>query len=312
MRASLPTKTDGRLNGFSALATRSNAAALERGARNASIAFVSRSDRSDETRSAAKIAESSLGGSKSKLAMSAAPKRSRSEKQSDEADQLPLSGFKTIAIVDDHPLYRGGVAQALTETNRFRVVAEGGTKDEAVAIAEEFLPDLMILDVSIPGGGIEAALEITRVFPAMRIMFLTVSDTESDVFSCLQAGALGYVLKGTSGSELLKMAEAVCQGETIITPSLAGRLLTSMHRRTAVKTTRVDQHDLTPRENQILDCVARGLTNKEVAIELELTEKTVKHYMTNIMLKLRVRNRVEATLILRGSARNSLNGADHQ
>jgi two-component system nitrate/nitrite response regulator NarL len=238
-------------------------------------------------------------------------KRGLIAKQSDESDQLPMSSVRTIAIIDDHPLYRGGVAQALTETNRFRVVAEGGSKDEAIAIAGEHLPDLIILDVSIPGGGIEAALEITRVFPAMRIMFLTVSDTESDVFSCLQAGALGYVLKGTSGSELLKMAEAVCQGETIITPSLAGRLLTSMHRRTAVKTTRVDQHDLTPRENQILDCVARGLTNKEVAIELELTEKTVKHYMTNIMLKLRVRNRVEATLI-RGSIRNPLNGADHQ
>jgi DNA-binding NarL/FixJ family response regulator len=240
----------------------------------------------------------------------AGPVRSQ-EARCDGSDQLGIANVRSVAIIDDHPLYRGGVAQALTETNRFNVIAQGGSKDEAVAIAEQYLPDLMILDVSIPGGGLEAALEIGRVFPAMKIMFLTVSDTESDVFSCLQAGALGYVLKGTSGSELAKMAEAVCQGETIVTPSLAGRLLTSMHRRSAVKTTRVDQHDLTPRENEILDCVARGLTNKEVAIELKLTEKTVKHYMTNIMLKLRVRNRVEATLV-RGSTRTHTNGVDHQ
>lgn len=302
MRSPPSVRSEHATIGVSAATVRADAAVLARGARNASLASVMNRPLGDYEVASKLIP----GGARRPRADAIAV-----DERSDDSDQLSISNARTVAIIDDHPLYRGGVAQALTETNRFRIVAEGGSKDEAVAIAEQHLPDLMILDVSIPGGGLNAAIEIAGLFPAMKIMFLTVSDTESDVFSCLQAGALGYVLKGTSGSDLLKMAEAVCQGETIVTPSLAGRLLTSMHRRTTVKATRVDQHDLTPRENEILDCVARGLTNKEVAIELDLTEKTVKHYMTNIMLKLRVRNRVEATLV-RGSTRTQMNGAEHQ
>lgn len=168
-------------------------------------------------------------------------------------------------------------------------------------IAERELPDLIILDLQIPGGGVEAVLGVRRVAPATKIMVLTVSDHDADVLSCLQAGALGYVLKGASATDLLNMAKAVCRGETIVTPSLAGRLLTSMHRRNTLKASKDDAHDLTRREDEILELVAQGMTNKEVARALKLTEKTVKHYMTNIMLKLGVRNRVEATLIRGGS-----------
>jgi two-component system nitrate/nitrite response regulator NarL len=309
MRVSLLNKSDKTLQqSLSAGALKENTATLTRGARNASLASFIKYESPDFEPDT--LAAGAVAGSKSRLDAARNAKRSSSEAQSDGPNQLQASNIKTVAVIDDHPLYRDGVAQALRENKSFKVVAEGGSKDDAIAIAEQHVPDLMILDVSIPGGGVEAAVEIARIFPAMKILFVTVSDSESDVFACLQAGALGYVLKGTKGSDLVNMAEAVCQGETIITPSLAGRLLTSMHRRTVVKAAKVDHHDLTPREDQILDCVARGLTNKEVAIALELTEKTVKHYMTNIMLKLRVRNRVEATLI-RGNGRNPTNGAQH-
>jgi DNA-binding NarL/FixJ family response regulator len=119
------------------------------------------------------------------------------------------------------------------------------------------------------------------------------------VLACLQAGALGYVLKGVSGSDLVNLVNAVCRGEIVVTPSLAGRLISSMRKGAATKTPNSREKDLTPREEEILQLVTKGKTNKEVARALELTEKTVKHYMTNIMLKLGVRNRVEATLIQR-------------
>jgi two-component system nitrate/nitrite response regulator NarL len=204
--------------------------------------------------------------------------------------------LKTIAVIDDHPLFRAGVVQALMEASCFDVIAEGASKADAIAIVKQHSPDLIVLDVSIPGGGIEAASEIRMASPATKLLFLTVSDAESDVLACLQAGALGYVLKGLSGSDLVNMANAVFRGETIVTPSLAGRLLTSMHKRKDNKTTTY-RDNLTPREEEILEWVTQGKTNKEVARALDLTEKTVKHYMTNIMLKLGVRNRVEAALV---------------
>jgi DNA-binding NarL/FixJ family response regulator len=183
------------------------------------------------------------------------------------------------------------------EASCFDVIAQGVSKSDAIAIANQHRPDLIILEVSIPGGGIDAAAEILRSSGASKLLFLTTSQEEADVLSCLQTGALGYVLKGASGSDLVNMANAVCRGEIVITPSLAGRLLTSMHKRPKKKEQSGRDADLTPREEEIFDLVAQGKTNKEVARALDLTEKTVKHYMTNIMLKLGVRNRVEATVV---------------
>jgi two-component system, NarL family, nitrate/nitrite response regulator NarL len=208
----------------------------------------------------------------------------------------------SIAIIDDHPLYRDGVVQTLKRTDLFDVVAEGGSKDEALRIAQDHLPDVMLLDVNIPGNGVEAAAEIGRLCPVVKIVFLTASDADSNVFGGLQAGGRGYVLKGISGPELANMLTAVHRGETIITPGLAGRLLTTMNRSGGANSPYAAHSELTVREDEILDRVTEGLTNKEVAIALGLTEKTVKHYMTNIMQKLHVRNRVEAAMARRASA----------
>jgi DNA-binding NarL/FixJ family response regulator len=196
-------------------------------------------------------------------------------------------------------MFRIGVTNALMEANCFDVIAEGASKSDAITIAKEHAPDLIILDLSIPGGGVEAALDILGSPTTSKILFLTVSDAESDVLSCLQAGALGYVLKGVSSFDLINLANAACRGEIAVTPSLAGRLVSSMRNKTAAKTSNSRDNDLTPREAEILELVTKGKTNKEVARVLDLTEKTVKHYMTNIMLKLGVRNRVEAALVNR-------------
>jgi DNA-binding NarL/FixJ family response regulator len=171
---------------------------------------------------------------------------------SDESRQLPLANIKTVAVVDDHPLFRCGVIEILRSSQKFRVVAAGGSKDEAIAAAEQHLPDLMILDLNMPGGGVEAARHIIKAYPDVKVLFLTVSDLEQDVFSCLQAGARGYIVKGTSGSALVRMAEAVCQGGLVISPSVAFRLLTRMQNRTVVGATSADHHDFTPWKGQIL------------------------------------------------------------
>jgi two-component system, NarL family, nitrate/nitrite response regulator NarL len=203
-------------------------------------------------------------------------------------------GLRTVAIVDADPIFRDNVAKALLEARCFEVIAQGASRSDAMAIAEQHLPDLIILDLAIAGGGIEAASEILRIYPAIRILVLTSSEAESDVICSLQVGALGYVLKGVFSSDLINTAKAVCRGETIVAPSLAGRLLTSMHKRKVAKGSANDFRELTAREHEILEFVGQGKTNKEVGKELQIAEDTVKHYMTNILIKLGVRNRIEA------------------
>jgi len=202
-----------------------------------------------------------------------------------------------VAIIDDHPLFREGVVYTLRASRVLEVVGEGGCADDAVRIAKEELPDIVLLDVSMPGGGIEAARSIAQVCPIVKTIMLTVSESELDVAQALEAGVKGYVLKGTSGSELLKTMLAIARGESYVTPGLAARLLSQPARPEAARAAGLPE--LTGRESQILAHVARGLTNKEIARTLSLSEKTVKHYMTNVMQKLNVRNRVEAVLAFR-------------
>ena len=201
-----------------------------------------------------------------------------------------------IAVVDDHPMLREGVAGTLKADAGLEVVAVGGSGADAVRIAAEHLPDVMLLDVSMPGGGIEAARAIADSFPAIKTIMLTVSEREEDVTAAMEAGAHGYVLKGVTGSDLIATIRAVNKGETYITPQFAARLLQKMQRRTAEKPAHRPEVELTHREEQILNEVSSGLTNKEIARKLTLSEKTVKHYMTSVLQKLQARNRVEAVI----------------
>ena len=211
-----------------------------------------------------------------------------------------MSHRARIAVIDDHPIFREGVVHTLKAAKVFDVVGVGGSMDEAVRIAAEKKPDIILLDISMPGGGIAAANAIAGADPSIKIIMLTVSEREEDVTASLQAGVRGYLLKGTSGPEFTRVVEAVCAGESYVSPGLAARLLSQLQSG-SVPDQPSDKSNLTVREEAILEQVALGLTNKEVARNLSVSEKTVKHYMTNIMNKLNVRNRVEAVLMMRNS-----------
>lgn len=203
-----------------------------------------------------------------------------------------------VVIVDDHPLFLEGVAATLQTEPDLKVIGQGRCAEDALHLATTLLPDLILLDITMPGGGINAAKAVAAACPVTRIVMLTFSEEEQDVIAALKAGARGYILKGVSGSELKAIVRGIYQGEVYITPTLAAGVLmemTSSSAKQAQPSSLLDE--LTARERQILELVASGQSNKEIGRELELTEKTVKHYMTNILQKLQVRNRVEAALI---------------
>lgn len=204
-----------------------------------------------------------------------------------------------VAVVDDHPLFREGVAHTLERSNLLSIVGQGETADDAIRIAETESPDIMLLDVSMPGSGLAAADTISRNWPNVKIVMLTVSESEDHVHQALASGARGYILKGTSSTELVDTLRLIARGEHYVTPTLAARVLVTARRTSKAAAREEPFPDLTRREEQILDRVASGLTNREIAKSLEIGEKTVKHYMTSIMQKLRVRNRVEAALAFR-------------
>ena len=199
-----------------------------------------------------------------------------------------------IVVADDHPLFRGGVIRTLEEHGGFEVLAGVGSAAEAVAETERHMPDVALLDISMPGSGLAAAAEIGRRCPAVGIVMLTVSEEDDDLLGALKAGARGYVLKGVESHELIRVLQAVAGGASHVSPALAARVLASMQ--SQGRTGEDAPEDLTEREEAILRLVATGLSNKEIGRALDLQEKTVKHYMTNILQKLRVRNRVEAAL----------------
>ncbi|MEQ1956512.1 response regulator transcription factor [Mesorhizobium sp. CN2-181] len=209
---------------------------------------------------------------------------------------------KTVIVVDDHPLYRRGVVKTLAGEGRFDVVAEGASAAEAVRLAGELKPDVMLLDISMPGNGVEAARQIAAAQPGINIAMLTVSEADDDIMSALQAGAKGYILKGVGADELIGILAGIARGESYVSPGLAARLLVSLKTRPAAAPPADSPlAALTAREEQILKLVAQGLSNKEVGRKLDLQEKTVKHYMTNILQKLNARNRVEAAVLAKES-----------
>ena len=200
-----------------------------------------------------------------------------------------------VGIVDDHPLLRQGVAATLSRVEDFEVVEQGGCADEAREISARCQPDALLMDVNMPGDTFAAVRAISKAQPKVKVLMLTVSESEDDAYSALEGGAQGYVLKGVSGPELIQAIRTVAKGETFITPVLATRLLSNFRKH------QTEQRgvDLTHREEQIIREVANGLTNREVAVKLGLSEKTVKYYMTNVMQKLHARNRVEAVAAVR-------------
>ena len=202
-----------------------------------------------------------------------------------------------IAVIDDHPLFREGVTRSLSEIGGFEVVGEGSTKDNALQIAKEKCPDILLMDISMPGGGLSAASAILDLYPAHKIVMLTVSEAGDDVARALNIGAKGYVLKGVGARTLAEILRAVASGESYVSPALSARLLSELATPSASPLA-----DLTGREREVLGLVSAGLSNKRVARSLDLHEKTIKHHMTRILAKLNVSNRTEAAMAYRNAA----------
>jgi DNA-binding NarL/FixJ family response regulator len=197
-----------------------------------------------------------------------------------------------IVVADDHPMFRAGVVASLEAFEDLRVVGQGGSAAEALALAREHVPDIALVDIAMPGSGLNAARDITAACPATRVVMLTVSEDEDDILAAMKAGASGYVLKGAGATELAGILRSVHAGQVYVAPALAWGLLREM---STPRTSPLDE--LTAREREVLELVASGLGNQEIGDRLGLAEKTIKHYMTNILGKLQVRSRVEAALL---------------
>jgi DNA-binding NarL/FixJ family response regulator len=201
-----------------------------------------------------------------------------------------------VLVADDHPLFRQGVVHTLREDPGFSIVSEAASAAEVGEAARETLPDIILLDMQFPDGtGLDVLGSLQEDCPYSRVIILTVVDDEDTLIEALKRGARGYILKGTSGTDLKAIVRAVAAGETYVTPQMAGRLIKEL---TGGRNDGGGVLGLTDRERSILDLVATGMTNKEIADRLFLSEKTVKHYMTNILQKLHVRNRVEAAMLV--------------
>ena len=173
------------------------------------------------------------------------------------------------------------------------MVAEGGTADDAQRAVQKGKPDVLLLDITVPGDGIGAAQAALRTHSYLKVVILTASDDEEDVTDALRMGVHGYILKDVSGPELVSAIEAIHRGEPYVTPALASRLLMRSKGRPLAPQRHLG---LTPRDKQILGNLAKGLTNQEIARNLGMNVRTVKHSLTQVFRKMRVRNRVEATL----------------
>lgn len=205
-----------------------------------------------------------------------------------------------VLIADDHPLFREGVAALLGGREDIEVVGQAESGRKSVAMTGELSPDLVLLDLSMPDGGLWALREIKRLENPPVVAMLTVSEQDDDVFTALKSGADGYILKGIGGRDLLAAIEDLAAGRSYVSPGLAMKVLQAMRKPASAGNEADPLDSLTAREEEILRLVATGKSNKEVGRALDLQEKTVKHYMTIILQKLQVRNRTEAALMAHG------------
>ncbi len=205
-----------------------------------------------------------------------------------------------VLIADDHERFRRGLKMVLEAEDGIEVVAQAGTGAEAVAKVEELAPDVVLMDVRMPvQNGIEATRTIREAFPSTRIIMLTVSDDEDDLFDAVKAGANGYLLKEVSIEEVADAVRAVVQGQSLITPSMAAKLISEFGTlaRRADEVEAPPNPSLSPRELEVLKRVARGMSNEDIADELGMTPPAVRNHVANILVKLQLRSRIEAALM---------------
>ncbi|HET7475571.1 MAG TPA: response regulator transcription factor [Dermatophilaceae bacterium] len=204
-----------------------------------------------------------------------------------------------VLVVDDHVLYRRGLELVLGQEPDIDIVGEASDGTEAIRRTEELLPDVVLMDVRMPRrSGIEACSAIKEVVPSTKIVMLTISDEESDLYEAVRAGANGYLLKDVPGEQIADGLRAVQSGQSLISPSMASKLLSEF-------ATMIRRHDerpvvpvprLTDRELEVLRLVARGMANRDIARALFISENTVKNHVRNILEKLQLHSRMEAAM----------------
>ena len=199
-----------------------------------------------------------------------------------------------LVVVDDHEVVRQGLVALLDRRPNFQVVAEAGTVEGSLATVRRFQPDIVIMDVRLPdGSGIEACRDIRAEMPSTRVVILTSFPDDDAVFSAIVAGASGYLLKQIRARDLVAALEAVGRGESLLDPAVTEKVLTRV-RQIAAGEVHDELAGLTPQERKILLLVAEGKTNKEIAAEIYLSDKTVKNYVSSILAKLNLERRAQA------------------
>ena len=241
--------------------------------------------------------------------LSAMSDRSMTAARRPEEGDREVAGAKRlepirVLIADDHALFRRGLEMVLDEEDDIDLVGQASDGTEAVAVAGESLPDIVLMDIRMPkSSGIEACRAIKEVAPSAKIVILTISDEEEDLFEAIRAGASGYLLKDIPLDEVAEAVRAVHGGQSLINPSMAGKLLTEFatlaKRDTEEEETaqHVAPPKLTDREMEVLKLVARGMNNRDIAKELFISENTVKNHVRNILEKLQIHSRMEAVMI---------------
>jgi DNA-binding NarL/FixJ family response regulator len=203
-----------------------------------------------------------------------------------------------VLIADDHPIFRNGMRALLTSASGIEVAGEAASGDEAIALAADAQPDVVLMDLQMPGiGGVEATRQILFASPHIRVLVVTMFEDDHSVFTAMRAGARGYIVKGASADEMLRATRAVGRGEAIFSPAIASKLLTFFSMPTPPVPAQTFP-ELSDREREILDLIAQGASNTEIANRLVLSPKTVRNHVSNIFSKLQVADRAHA--IIRG------------
>ncbi len=212
------------------------------------------------------------------------------------ASEATEAGIRVL-LVDDHDLFRTGL-RTLLEEQGVEIVGEAANGDDAVMLVEEHAPDVVLMDLEMPGkGGIEATREIAAVAPLTRVVVLTISDQDADVMDAVVAGACGYLLKDATIQDLLRGIAAANRGESLISPAIAAKVLQRVRASSPdLETAQLLTTQLSDRELQVLKLIANGKDNAQIAGELFISAKTVKNHISNILLKLSIENRIQAAV----------------
>lgn len=205
-----------------------------------------------------------------------------------------MSGPLRILIADDHPIYRSGLKLSLSSMEGFEVVGEASNGEEAVAATAALNPDVIVMDVNMPGlNGVDATRRITQADPEQAVLILTMFDDADSVFTAMRAGARGYVVKGSGEDEIVAAIRAVSQGQAIFSASVAARVI-SFFGSAKPAAEPAAFPELTDREREVLELIALGVSNPVIATRLGLSPKTIRNNVSNIFLKLQVADRAQA------------------